>query len=371
FLHLSKGSYLFAKIGVMFLISAIQTISFVLVGNLVLEIPLTELRYWFILFSCSCFANMLGLNISASFNSAVTIYILIPILIIPQLLLSGVVIPFDKFNPRVTKPIGVPWIGEVMASRWAFEAFMVTQFKDNPFEKQFYELDKTIAISNYKRLYYIPTLESKLAYSLNNRQHWRNTDHEGLTNAFSLLRAELHSELSQVGEDKLPEVDRLAIGSFDSTVYRATSRFLTTLKQYYLNKMVQARDTKDQQVAVMTDTPEKQARFSNMRLRYVNATVSDAVRNTTTRDYNVEYNGRLVQLIYPIYQDEHNPRNRFDFSANLYQPTKHFLGYNLDTLHFNLCAIWFMTFCFFVTAYFDVFPRIMHALEHTRKYRRG
>src|SRR5690606_7935264 len=145
FLHLSKGSYLFAKIGVMFLISAIQTISFVLVGNLVLEIPLTELRYWFILFSCSCFANMLGLNISASFNSAVTIYILIPILIIPQLLLSGVVIGFDKFNPRVTKPIGVPWIGEVMASRWAFEAFMVTQYKDNPFERMFYDLDKEVA----------------------------------------------------------------------------------------------------------------------------------------------------------------------------------------------------------------------------------
>lgn len=371
FLHLSKGSYLLAKIGVMFLISAIQTISFVLVGNLVLEIPLTELRYWLILFSCSCFANMLGLNISASFNSAVTIYILIPILIIPQLLLSGVVIPFDKFNPRVTKPVGVPWIGEVMASRWAFEAFMVTQFKDNPFEKQFYELDKTVALSNYKRLYYIPALESKLAYSLNNRQHWRNEDHGGLTSALSLLHAELSIELSQVGEDKLPEVDRLAIGRFDSTVYRATAHFLTTLKQYYLNKMVQASDRKEQQVGAMTDTPEKLAQFNTIRRRYVNATVADAVRNTATRDYIVEYNDRLVQRIYPIYQDEHKPRNRFDFSANLYQPTKHFLGYHFDTLYFNLCAIWVMTFCLFVTAYFDVFPRIVHAFERTRKYRRG
>src|SRR5690606_28787715 len=123
FLHLSKGSYLFAKIAVLFTISAIQTICFVAVGNLVLEIPLTELRYWFILFSCSCFANLLGLNISGAFSSAVTIYILIPILIIPQLLLSGVVIRFEKFNPMVTKPVGVPWIGEIMASRWAFEAF--------------------------------------------------------------------------------------------------------------------------------------------------------------------------------------------------------------------------------------------------------
>ena len=175
FLHLSRSSYLVSKVVVMFFISAVQTFLFVLVGNGILEIPLEEVRYWVILFTCSCFANMVGLNISASFSSAVTIYILIPLLIIPQLLLSGVVINFDKFNPRVTKPYGVPVIGEVMASRWAFEAFMVTQFKDNKFEKQFYEWDKTIANAEYKRIYYIPALESKLAYCLNNRSQWKIT----------------------------------------------------------------------------------------------------------------------------------------------------------------------------------------------------
>ena len=181
FLHLSRSSYLVSKVAVMFAISAIQTFLFILVGNGILDIPVGELRYWFILFSCSCFANMLGLNISASFNSAVTIYILIPLLVIPQLLLSGVVISFDKFNPNVGKPIGVPLVGEMMASRWAFEAFMVTQFKDNEFEKQFYDLDKTIAESEYKRVYYIPALESKLAYCLNNHSQWRNPRNEAIT----------------------------------------------------------------------------------------------------------------------------------------------------------------------------------------------
>ena len=33
-------------------------------------------------------------------------------------------------------------MGEWMASRWAFEAYMVTQFKDNPFEKQFRPVKK-------------------------------------------------------------------------------------------------------------------------------------------------------------------------------------------------------------------------------------
>ncbi len=149
YLNLSSSSYLISKIFILFSISAVQTISFILLGNWILEIPFSELRYWLILFSCSCFANLLGLNISSAFDSAVTIYILIPILIIPQLLLSGVVISFDKFNPSVGRPNGIPVMGELMASRWAFEAYMVTQFKDNPYEKQFYELDQQVALSEY------------------------------------------------------------------------------------------------------------------------------------------------------------------------------------------------------------------------------
>ncbi|MFO7257931.1 MAG: ATP-binding cassette domain-containing protein [Bacteroidota bacterium] len=370
FLHLSKGSYLFAKIVVLFTISGIQTICFVLVGNLVLEIPLTEMRYWFILFSCSCFANMLGLNISGAFSSAVTIYILIPILIIPQLLLSGVVIRFDKFNPKVTKPVAVPWIGEIMASRWAFEAFMVTQFKDNPFERMFYDYDKEVANANYKRLYYIPALESKLAYALSQRRHWRNPDNTDLQATFALLRGEIRSELSKIGEDKFPGWKRLAIGTFDSATYDSASLFLKRLKAYYQFKAQRATKSKDSLVNALTNTEERLAEFQAMRRRYVNEAVSEAVKNTSVTDFVVEYNGRLVQRIYPIYQDEHRPSHALDFSANLYQPTKHFLGRYYDTLYFNLCAIWFMTFCLFVTVYFDVFPKIIRAFER-RKYRRA
>ncbi len=65
-----------------------------------------------------------------------------------------------------------------MASRWAFEAFMVTQFKDNPFEKQFYPMDKVIKEAEYKKIYFIPALESKIAYCFNHRSDWRNPNAE-------------------------------------------------------------------------------------------------------------------------------------------------------------------------------------------------
>jgi ABC-type multidrug transport system ATPase subunit len=370
FLHLSKSSYLVSKVLIMFSISAFQTLLFICIGNLILEIPFTEIRYWVVLFAASCFANMLGLNISASFNSAVTIYIIIPLLVIPQLLLSGVVISFDKFNPNVGKPIGVPFMGNVMASRWAFEAMMVTQFKDNPFEKQFYELDKTIAISEYKRVYYIPELESKLSYIINNRSQWRNENNKALTSALQLVKDEIESELEKVGKDKLPDVGKLTISKFDSATYLNTEKFITTLKLYYSRKKENAQAKKDELVASLTNTPEKLEQHQKTMLAYQNQTVTDAVKNITSTDRIVEYNGRLIQKVYPIYDDEHRPRYWLDFSANLYQPTKHFAGKIFDTFYFNIAMIWAMTLLLFATLYFDLLSRFVKFFENKRKYKK-
>lgn len=369
FLHLSRTSYLFSKIAVLFTISAFQTFLFILVGHFVLEIPLTEVRYWLILFSVACFANVLGLNISASFNSAVTIYILIPILIIPQLLLSGVVIEFDKFNPKVTKPIGVPLMGNIMASRWAFEAYMVTQYKDNPFEKQFYELDKVVAQAEYKRIFLVPELESKLSYCMVNRSYWRNANHAGINKAFLILRNEIANELTQIGGSSFDDLDKLAVGRFDSTVYLSTQQFLSTIKNVYLLRQNKAMKELETLKESMTDTPQKLADYEKMRNTYQNKSVADAVRNINTMHRIVEYDGRLIQKLYPIYMDEHKPRYWLDFSANLYQPTKHFAGYTIDTLYFNIAVIWSMTLAFYVLLYFDGLRKVIQMIE-SRRYRR-
>ncbi len=92
FLNLSRLSYLFSKINFLFVLSAIQTLSFVLVANAILEVRGMLFRHWLILFSTACFGNLLGLNISAGMRTAISIYILIPLLLVPQLLLGGAMI---------------------------------------------------------------------------------------------------------------------------------------------------------------------------------------------------------------------------------------------------------------------------------------
>jgi len=371
YLNLSKGSYLASKVVILFTLSAVQTVMFVLVGNAILEIPLTEMRYWLILFSCSCLANMMGLNISSAFDSAVTIYILIPILIIPQLLLSGVVISFDKFNPKVGSPKSIPVLGETMASRWAFEAYMVTQFRDNRLEKQFYDIDREVAMADYKIRYYVPTLSSKLAEVINNRSQWRNRNaNNPVSKSLELLRSELQHEIAQFPDDKFPQIDKLAVGKFDSATYVKTNEFLNLLKQYYNVKLARASREREQMVAQMTDTPEKAAQFNEMRNLYENEAVTAMVEHTTDLVRIVEWDGELLQKIYPIYNEEQRPNGPLDFRSEFYSPVKHLFGTKFNTLYFNIGVIWFMTFGAFITLYFDVLGRLVNSVEMWKKYRR-
>jgi ABC transport system ATP-binding/permease protein len=370
YLNLSKSSYLFSKIFILFTLSAVQTICFILVGNWLLEIPFSEMRYWLILFSCACFSNMLGLNISSAFDSAVTIYILIPILIIPQLLLSGVVISFDKFNPKVGAPNGIPVLGEMMTSRWAFEAYMVTQFKDNPFEKQFYEMDKKRAVAEYKRQYYLPALESKLAFVLNHRGDWRSRSEDNQTyRALRLLHDEIANELRYVGKDRLPEVDALAPGKFDSAIYKKTHQFLITLKEYYGIRSKNAMNDKEKLTTQLTSTPELQNTYDAMRLKYQNESVTRMVERSNEAVRIAEWKGELVQKIYPIYFEGHRPNHFLDFRENFYVPAKYFWGRKIDTLYFNIGMIWAMTVLLYIAVYFDLLKKLVHALETRRKYR--
>src|SRR6188768_2630074 len=150
FLNLSWNSYLLSKLGILFLLSAIQTLMFVVIGNLILEIHGMTLAFWLVLFTTSCFANVLGLNISSAFNSAVTVYVMIPLLLIPQMILSGLLFSFEKLNNLISTKGKVPIVADMMASRWAYEAMATYQFKNNEYEAPYYDYEKSESQADFK-----------------------------------------------------------------------------------------------------------------------------------------------------------------------------------------------------------------------------
>ena len=161
FLRLSYGSYIWSKIFYMAGVSLLQTFLFIVIGNLIMGLQGLFLTWWIILFITSFLASLTGLLLSQCLSSVVAIYISIPLLLIPQILLCGLVVSFSDLTPKSTTG-NVPFIGNLIPSRWAYEALAVTSYTDNEYEKPFFELDK----EKYETMYYnrgfLYELESQL-----------------------------------------------------------------------------------------------------------------------------------------------------------------------------------------------------------------
>ena len=360
FLNLSKASYLWSKITIMFVLSAIQTLLFVLVGNTILEVQGLNSEYWLVLFSASCFANMMGLNISASFNSAVTIYILIPFLIIPQLLLSGVIVKFDKLNPSISSQNYVPFTGEIMTSRWAFEALAVKQFRDNKFNKNLYKYDRGISIATYKKDYWLTDLSKKLDNCENEYQ--TPASRQEVMDALKMIKSEIDKELNSSGNEKLrcPSLENLSIATFNPEVAKQIRDFLNVLKANYIKNYKKYSDAKDKEVAALNKDSLSTVAYLKTKDDYENESLIDLVTNRNSMYKILDLNGSYIQKTNPIYLD---PTESNLGRAHFFAPRKKFLNRYYDTFWYNICVIWGMSVTLGITLYFDLLKKFITMLE--------
>ncbi len=394
FLNLSKGSYLFSKISIMLMISAIQSLFYVVVGNWVLGIYGLNFYYWMILFSTSVFANILGLNISASFNSVKVIYILIPILIIPQLLFSGILVSYDKLNPVFAEKDHVPWVGNIMASRWAYEGIAVTQFKDNAFEKNFYPYDKQMSFSNWKKDQWVSNLQGKLNDAKRFIESNHNLDYKRpeVKRKLHIVKNEIEKEMRHVNipcsrvEGLCEAIHKINIDEFDIDTYNSLNEYLNILKTRYKNiyNLFEAKRDSVQQLftrpgkefkqiletkrkeKLLTGKEYKKLRkffgklkdesFQTFRNKYKNKALGDFVTNANTLTFTDEDNDHIIQKKDPIYLDPYD----FDyFKAQFYAPRKKIFGKYLDTFTANVIVIWIMVLLLIVTLYFDMLKKFL------------
>jgi hypothetical protein len=312
--------------------------------------------YWFALFTTAAFANMLGLNVSASFNSAVTIYILIPLLMIPMMVLSGAMFSFDKLNRKVGSVDKVPLLAEIMVTKWSYEALMVHQFKDNKFEKPFFELEKKESYANFKLVYTIPSLQHRLDAC---NQEFQNTGKLDKTvNQLAVLRNEIRKELHKNPGYKFKNADGILPGKFSGKMAIALQSFLTRMESFYSNQYNDANLEKEKRIArELERDPERYKIFKDT---YYNENVADMVRKVLEKEENkiLEYKQELVQAYHPIYFDP-TIKSKLSWRSHFYAPTKPFLGRFYDTFWYNMIVIWIYTCILFVTLYFESLKKLL------------
>lgn len=331
FLNLSRGSYLISKIAILFILSAIQSGTFVFAGHFVMGIKDLYLSDWLILFSVSCFANALGLNISASLNSAVTIYILIPLLIIPQLLLSGLLVRYDQLNPAMRAEADqVPIAANLMTSRWAFEALAVNRFTENKASKPVFPFDREISNANFIHNYWVPRMK-ELTYKLeqkatarviyaeiirmNSRNEFKTfLQPDRILQADEAVKDDLHTYYQGIWNLSIKR-EKKARASRDSVIHTLGSDYAALVNEYtndQLNKIVLRKDQ------------------------------FDKIKTSAT--------GRLVRDFEPVYQV---PRVGDMLQGPFYGALKRLAGMYVPTVTSNILVIWSMTLALMVLLYFN------------------
>jgi len=357
FLNLSKLSYVSSKITIMFVLSAIQTFSFIFVGNMILGMTDLLFDYWLILFTTACFANMLGLNISASFNSAVTIYIIIPFLIIPQILFSGAIVKFEKLNPTVTSQKNVPFVGEVMASRWSFEALAVNQYVTNKYERLFYPYDKEMSVANFNKNFWIPALKGKMGSVETHIQSDKPEDREKLAADLELLKNEIKAQQLKTPFITYDFVDDLTLEKLDADKFSELKDYLAELNSHYIKQYNFNSDKKDEIIREFQATEESKLEFNTLRNDYENESLSDLATNKNEFNQISEYDGRLIQRADPVFLTPDSWRSHF------YAPVKNFFGTKISTFWFNIIVLWSMCVLMAVMLYYDALLGLLNSFE--------
>jgi ABC-type multidrug transport system ATPase subunit len=377
FLNLSRTSYLLSKIAILILISSIQTLLFVMIANPILGIKGMYFHYWLALFTTAFCANMLGLNISASFNSAITIYIVIPLLIIPMMVLSGAMFSFDKLNRKIGNVDKVPLIAEIMPTRWTYEALIVSQFKDNRYSKvifskegeTFYTLKKIISQSEFNKVNRIKALRDALETTLFEfRRNPKNTGkNEDLllkkpTRQFSkllLLKNELIKMASLTNTPDFKYLNDLAPYEFNPGVADSLSKYLDRLDKIFSRTSNSASDRKDRFLNA------NDIKLKKLENDYYNYKLEELVTKPYERKKILIFQNSLVQNTDPVYLDPYK-KGFFNFRTHFYSPSKYVFGIKTDTFIFNISLVLLSTVLLYLALYYELLGKTVRFFENLK-----
>ncbi|MCQ2203423.1 MAG: ATP-binding cassette domain-containing protein [Bacteroidales bacterium] len=351
FLNLSRSAYLMSKILILMGLSAIQMLLFILVGNAVIGFEGMNLEFFLMLFSVSVSSNILGLIISSAFNTIVTIYIMIPLLMIPQMVLGGAMFTFDKLNKTIASVDKVPFVAEFIPARYAYEGLIVYQFKHNKFHSVLFETAMQESWADFRQTYIMPELTTTLDRVLAKYKAGK-TDDPVYIGDLALLHNELGKEKNRHPQIDFNGLDNLTPDKFNGNVYNQTQEYIEQLTMIYAEMFRQANTKRDKTTEYLLSTqPEK---YNALKDAYFNETVSDVVRKTFDKNKMLRDGDRLIQILDPIYQmPEPEPGDWIKCRMQFFAPAKYFLGVYWDTLWFNMACIWLITIFLYIALYYD------------------
>lgn len=313
FLFLSKLPYINSKILFFAAISAIQTIIFTTIAVIILHIPGDVIKFGNILFVTSLLGNITGIILSSLIKSTTAAYIIVPFLVIPQIIFSGIAIPFEKLNYVVAQKEKVPVIGNITLSRWGMEAIMVNQFKDNLYEIHFFDIDKNESQTRIKAYFLIPEIVNLID------EYPQIKNDEQVERQIGLI----NSGIKKLGFKPITN-DKQNLANLKSKLY--------LLKNSLIQQHSKLVSQKNQRISKLAEQLGSMENLIKLKQQQTNSGIEKFMLNRQAIQV-LEFtpNNTIVQNIDPIFTTP----NKGLFNARFFAADKTVFGHEIDTYIVN------------------------------------
>jgi len=247
-------------------------------------------------------------------------------------------------------------LGDLMVTRWAYEALCVEQFKTNRFEKPFFNYDMEISQNDWYASFLTPSLKVKVDNCLSAGQ---NPDYKE-DKVVNLKKLYFHiSYLSSIsGIVPGNWITKLNYREFNESVASEAKTLLDSLKTSFRLKSRLISYKRDSLYKKISTTMGED-QFMAMRARNYNENLSNVVLNRLSTNKIYDASDKLIQKADPIFMMPGSKIGR----AHFFAPYKQIGNLKIETLIFNMLAVWFMIFWLFVTLYYNVLKRFIRLLE--------
>jgi len=318
--------------------------------------------FWIVLFSTSCLSNLLGLNISSAFDSVKTIYILIPFILIPQLLFSGVIVNFDRLNrSSFSSREYVPIIGELMAARWSFEALAVEQFRNNLYERNFFEYDLERSRNQWYSDFLINHLKEYLYQCkvYNDSIQYR----EYLHGNYVKLNYYIDVLSREAGSDFIPGEWKSSLNEdgFNTEVANQAEDYLANLQDHFRSVRKKYTGLLDS-VEVSLSNELGENGLIRLKDDNYNSSLEDLVLDRTAVEAYIETDDRIIQKYEPLYMKPVSKIGR----AQYFAAYKQVGNTRVNTFWFNILVLWFTTFMLYITLYYELLKKAVNIFQFIR-----
>ncbi len=355
FLNLSWPAYIAAKTLYLALVSAAQMGIYVAVALPILAVPDFALTTWLALFACSLVSCLVALNISATLKSAVTIYIMIPLLLVPQIMLGGAVVPYDELTWRNADHHRTPLVADLMPSRWGYEALVMAQFTGNRYQTHFFTDDCAVRQADYLGDRYLSELRGLADYPFMEDESPQRP--AKTSRALRILAAEAPRLASWTGLAAPQGLERLAPGSYGRAEQARIKEFLDRAGEVIRAHRQAAAERLERTEQNLVSSLGRTG-LENLRRDHSNRELAKLAQNQQTLEDLRLGHGRVVQITLPACQE---PESRLG-DAHFLASFKRLGPWRIPTLAFDLGVLGLMTLVLYTLLYFAMLPRISEGL---------